>query len=165
MIPTETRHPVLGKFKAIALFIILISVFTLSKPSHPSVNAPKNQAKPNQEAYKEEIKLFWTVHVAQTSYFGEFNTYGKTFEDIQWAGPEKPNLYHYTMGQSHIKAEVGKDVGEKCGTGNFPNPSGASSLHFIAHASASIDDDPYIDGWEVNDEGQQIHVCDVYHHH
>lgn len=98
------------------------------------------------------------IHTAQIAYFGEEGSFGKTFKDIYWEAEGK-NRYHYSLGSDHIKALLKPDPGETCGTGLFPDPSGVSKTGFTAHASGNMDNDPYIDGWQINDDRNLTNPC------
>lgn len=95
---------------------------------------------------------------AEIAYLADNSRYGKSFAEIGWE-PTGQYKYHYALGDAHFPPNNGPDSGETCGDGVFPEKSGVSDTGFTIHASANIDGDPYIDGWQINNNKELINVC------
>jgi len=127
-------------FTLIELMIVVAIIGILAAIAIP--NFLKFQAKAKQSEARNNLSAIFT---SQTSYFGEKNTYGTTFSDINWA-PEGTTKYTYHLTGS-----------ETTGSVNISMPSGgatvgASSTGFTAGAAGNIDNDTINDGWTINDK-------------
>lgn len=84
------------------------------------------------------------IYKAQTSWFGEHNTFSNSFNTIRWR-PDGICQYTYYMGAEYF----GKDLAAN------PDPGiivpGSSGNTFTAKAWGNIDNDPTIDVWHINE--------------
>jgi type IV pilus assembly protein PilA len=148
-------------FTLIELMIVVAIIGILAAIAIP--NFLRYQAKSRQSEAKTNLGA---VFVAETAYFSENSRYG-SFSEIGYALAGTTNRYSYRSpaigGNAASAGTVGIDqipcgapVGCTVSTDAAPAiPSNASTavgaVGFTASAAASIDSDPTIDGWSVND--------------
>ena len=148
-------------FTLIELMIVVAIIGILAAIAIP--NFLRYQAKSRQSEAKTNLGA---VFVGETAYFSENSRYG-SFSEIGYALAGTTNRYTYrspaiggngpssnTVGLDQIPC--GAPVGCTVSTDASPAvPSAASTtvgaVGFTASAAASIDNDPTIDGWSVND--------------
>ena len=148
-------------FTLIELMIVVAIIGILAAIAIP--NFLRYQAKSRQSEAKTNLGA---IFVAETAYLSENSRYG-SFSEIGYALAGTTNRYTYRSPAILGNAASGNNVGIDqipCGapvgctvqTDAAPAvPSAASStagsVGFTASAVASIDNDPTIDGWSVND--------------
>jgi type IV pilus assembly protein PilA len=148
-------------FTLIELMIVVAIIGILAAIAIP--NFLRYQAKSRQSEAKTNLGA---VFVAETAYFSENSRYG-SFSEIGYALAGTTNRYTYrspaiggngaSAGTAGIdQIPCGAPVACTVSTDASPAiPSNASSaaatMGFTASAAASIDSDPTIDGWSVND--------------
>ena len=107
------------------------------------------QVKEKQSEAKQNLGAIFTCEIA---YFGEMNTFGNTFNLINWA-PEGNSRYAYFLGNDVIQPKVG---------GPYQLPPGYKSevsySGFTAVAVGNIDDDATLDVWTMNDRKELKNV-------
>jgi type IV pilus assembly protein PilA len=148
-------------FTLIELMIVVAIIGILAAIAIP--NFLRYQAKSRQSEAKTNLGA---VFVAETAYFSENSRYG-SFSEIGYALAGTTNRYSYRSpaigGNGPSANAVGIDQ-IPCGapvactvstdaSPAVPNNSSTAvgAVGFTASAAASIDSDPTIDGWSVND--------------
>ncbi len=130
-------------FTLIELMIVVAIIGILAAIAIPDFL--KFQAKAKQSEAKSNLGAIFTTQVA---YFGENNTYGggsDCFTYIAWSA-EGENLYSYFCDSDTIVNKKGPDT-----SGDMPGNVLTTTTAFTVGAAGNVDNDPVIDGWEMND--------------
>ncbi len=128
-------------FTLIELMIVVAIIGILAAIAIP--NFLKFQAKSKQSEAKTNLKGIFT---AETSYFGENNTYG-TMTAVNWAPVGTRQMYQYEIGTQTINL-----VGGGSPTGDAPTwtrAPGQGVMDFTAGAWGQIDSDTLTDAWTI----------------
>jgi len=136
-------------FTLIELMIVVAIIGILAAIAIP--NFLKFQAKSKQSEAKTNLKAVFT---AETSYFGENNTYG-TFAAVNWAPIGKKMMYIYTLGGGGGAVDIKpSDFGGTDPTGTpvwtyTPAITAPPAIAFTAGAWGNIDSDTSLDTWTI----------------
>jgi prepilin-type N-terminal cleavage/methylation domain-containing protein len=96
---------------------------------------------------RSEVKYnLSAIYKAEVSYFGEANAFSNSFQEIRWV--PAGTIYYYTF-------SVGTELYGK-GEANPGVPAAADSLSFTAYGWGSIDTDPVLDVWYINDRNEMV---------
>ena len=135
-------------FTLIELMIVVAIIGILAAIAIP--NFLKFQAKSKQSEAKTNLKA---VYTAETSYFGENNTYS-SFGNVNWE-PVGSSRYMFsvdggatTLGAA--AAALGAAVPDWTDSALLP-AGGPPFLNFSAAANGNIDNDSGVDTWMIND--------------
>lgn len=108
-------------------------------------------AKAKQSEAKRNLGAIFTSQVA---YFREFNEYGSTFQQINWA-PGGQNMYAYYCGKSIIKNNKGQPIDfEPKRNWPFKVVPATSETAFTCMAIANMDSDYILDVWTIDNTKQ-----------
>jgi len=144
-------------FTLIELMIVVAIIGILAAIAIP--NFLRFQAKSKQSEAKTNLGGIFT---AQTSYFGEKNTYG-TFAHIAWAPIGQSQIYTYYSGSDGNDGTSGTTDRAAPATATAwagsPTPA-MTATSFTAGAIGNIDADATFDIWEVNDVKALVNVSD-----
>lgn len=127
-------------FTLIELMIVVAIIGILAAIAIP--NFLKFQAKSKQSEAKTNLKAVFT---AETSYFGENNTYGD-FTTVNWAPVGTKQIYQYEIGTQTIAPPSGTPSGTAPTWTKTPAWTTAS---FTAGAWGNIDSDTTTDAWTI----------------
>jgi type IV pilus assembly protein PilA len=135
-------------FTLIELMIVVAIIGILAAIAIP--NFLKFQAKSKQSEAKTNLKA---VYTAQTSYFGEFNTYN-TFDKVNWE-PVGTARYKYGLGTASSiptppAAGSTTSLGNTGYSGTFATTLGVTQNAFTSGAIGNIDNDATSDEWTIN---------------
>src|SRR5512134_2115003 len=125
-------------FTLIELMIVVAIIGILAAIAIP--NFLKFQAKSKQSEAKTNLKAAFT---AQTSYFGENNTYG-SFAQINYVPVGSKFLYSYSSDTDALGDNTAAHVAAAQARAVFDNVS------FTAAAAGNIDNDGGLDEWSIN---------------
>ena len=126
-------------FTLIELMIVVAIIGILAAIAIP--NFLRFQAKSKQSEAKTNLKAVFT---AETSYFGENNTYG-SFNDVNWVPIGGKQMYQYEIGTQTIAA-----IPPLTGTAPvYSRAPGWTATGFTAGAGGNIDADDTKDTWTI----------------
>ena len=133
-------------FTLIELMIVVAIIGILAAIAIP--NFLKYQAKSKQSEAKTNLKGIFT---SETSYFGEHNFYGTSFDAIGFGlAGNTAKAYSFTLNDTnYIGVSSTKPTNTTWLSGNTPGVT-ASGNYFTAGAAGNIDSDTTIDTWTVN---------------
>jgi len=131
-------------FTLIELMIVVAIIGILAAIAIP--NFLKFQAKSKQSEAKTNLKA---VYTAETSYFGENNSYG-TFDATNWE-PVGAARYQYSLTSSLVSTVDATHKGDMAvtGTPGWGTPAQTANA-FTAGAAANIDSDTVLDSWTID---------------
>ena len=109
------------------------------------------QARAKQSEPKQDLGAIFT---AQTSYFSEHNTYGRTFADIGWE-PKGAIRYSYYLGKDVIAPPTNAYPAQGLFTGTRVD---ANSFQVIA--IGNVDNDNVPDIWMIDQEKKLVNLVD-----
>jgi prepilin-type N-terminal cleavage/methylation domain-containing protein len=126
-------------FTLIELMIVVAIIAILAAIAIPNFMQFVAKTKRSEAKYNLE-----GIYKAEIAWFGEYDNFSNSFSQIRWR-PEG-SIYYYTF-------SVGNEL---YGLGNAPPGGmaftpGASAQSFSACAWGSIDQDPTVDIWYIND--------------
>jgi prepilin-type N-terminal cleavage/methylation domain-containing protein len=127
-------------FTLIELMIVVAIIGILAAIALP--NFLKFQAKSKQSEAKTNLKAAFT---AETSYFGENNTYGD-FATVNWEPIGQKQIYQYEIGTQTIAPPSGTPAG--AGPSWVRTPGWTTTM-FTIGAWGNIDSDDLKDCWTV----------------
>ena len=132
-------------FTLIELMIVVAIIGILAAIAIP--NFLKFQAKSKQSEAKTNLKAVFT---AETSYFGENNTYGE-FATVDWEPIGKKMIYEYVIGGQTIKPSDFGGIDPVSAAPTWSrDPSGApDGVGFTAGAWGNVDSDTVSDAWTI----------------
>ena len=114
-----------------------------------------NFLKFQSKAKQSEAKLnLGSVYGNQIAYFGEYNKYSETFDDLNWT-PEGTTRYSYFVGDDVIQATIGGPYSMPSMAESFVNDDG-----FQIVAVGNIDNDDTLDVWIMNDSKNLTNIID-----
>jgi type IV pilus assembly protein PilA len=137
-------------FTLIELMIVVAIIGILAAIAIP--NFLRFQAKSKQSEAKTNLGGIFT---AETSYFGENNTYGN-FTQIAWAPVGAKQVYSYFNGVDQNLNKVGVSIA--AWTGTVAVAVGATG--FTAGAEGNVDSDLTTDTWIMNDTRTLTNLSD-----
>ncbi len=146
-------------FTLIELMIVVAIIGILAAIAIP--NFLRFQAKSKQSEAKTNLGGIFT---AQTSYFGEKNTFG-TFSHIAWAPVGTTQLYTYYSGSNGTDGTAGTTDVKNPPTAaaiswtGTPTPA-MSGTGFTSGAIGNIDSDASYDIWVIDDQKNLQNVSD-----
>jgi type IV pilus assembly protein PilA len=130
-------------FTLIELMIVVAIIGILAAIAIP--NFLKFQAKSKQSEAKTNLKA---VYTAETSYFGEYNTYA-AFATANWE-PVGVSRYAFSIdGGTTIVGATAPAGADWTDSGLLPGA--APYVNFSAAANGNIDNDTDVDTWMIND--------------
>jgi type IV pilus assembly protein PilA len=139
-------------FTLIELMIVVAIIGILAAIAIP--NFLKFQAKSKQSEAKTNLKAILT---AETSYFGEYNTYG-TFATVNWAPVGTKRLYSYFIVAATPEfVTTSPYVGTPSWGGFTPAWTTAA---FTAGAAGNIDADDTVDTWTITPANDLVNRAD-----
>ena len=127
-------------FTLIELMIVVAIIGILAAIAIPDFL--RFQAKAKQSEAKSNLGA---IFVCQVAYFGEENTYGNTFDLINWS-PEGDRLYSYELTNQTTVNNKGQT-----GCQNPAGPTGVTGIDFTASAAGNVDNDVICDEWSIDD--------------
>ncbi|MBI5420485.1 MAG: prepilin-type N-terminal cleavage/methylation domain-containing protein [Deltaproteobacteria bacterium] len=132
-------------FTLIELMIVVAIIGILAAIAIP--NFLRFQAKSKQSEAKTNLKAIYT---AETSYFGENNSYN-TFQIINWS-PVGTSRYRYTLSNAVNANDLGNLTGVTTfdGWGSGATPAWTTNA-FSAGAQGNVDNDTALDVWSITD--------------
>jgi len=127
-------------FTLIELMIVVAIIGILAAIAIP--NFLKFQAKSKQSEAKTNLKAAFT---AETSYFGEFNTYGD-FSTVNWEPIGSKQIYQYEIGTETMSPPSGIPSGT---APTWTRTPAWTTTAFTIGAWGNIDSDLITDAWTV----------------
>ncbi len=125
-------------FTLIELMIVVAIIGILAAIAIP--NFLKFQAKSKQSEAKTNLKAIFT---AETSYFGENNSYG-SFAQTNWQPIGTKQIYRYDIGTQTLQPPGGA-----VGVPGYTRPPGNDPVGFTAGAGGNVDADTDLDAWTI----------------
>src|SRR5512134_3949344 len=138
-------------FTLIELMIVVAIIGILAAIAIP--NFLKFQAKSKQSEAKTNLKAILT---AETSYFGEFNTYG-TFATVNWSPVGTKRLYSYFIDATPEFVTTTPYIDAPDWVGFTPAWTTAA---FTAGAAGNVDADSLTDTWTITPNNDLVNRKD-----